>query len=185
MPNIEYFIVDNVNIKETWTESKPSKGSKTRLLNIGKHNAGTDFTIDRFEITNSDIVLPSTVLMMSDASEGVTTINHIRIDNCLVSGINDTKNVTKQFGFIHAINKGSNVWNDVSVTNSTNVWNDVSVTNSTFYEFYIHRVCLEHLLLMSLLRPVTKLLFLIVLSIIGAQIRMAKTLIGLLGISPN
>lgn len=48
-----------------------------------------------------------------------------------------------------------------------------------------HRVCLEHLLLMSLLRPVTKLLFLIVLSIIGAQIRMAKTLIGLLGISPN
>lgn len=35
MPNIEYFIVDNVNIKETWTESKPSKGSKTRLLNIG------------------------------------------------------------------------------------------------------------------------------------------------------
>lgn len=102
MPNIEYFIVDNVNIKETWTESKPSKGSKTRLLNIGKHNAGTDFTIDRFEITNSDIVLPSTVLMMSDASEGVTTINHIRIDNCLVSGINDTKNVTKQFGFIHA-----------------------------------------------------------------------------------
>lgn len=125
MPNIEYFIVDNVNIKETWTESKPSKGSKTRLLNIGKHNAGTDFTIDRFEITNSDIVLPSTVLMMSDASEGVTTINHIRIDNCLVSGINDTKNVTKQFGLIHAINKGSNVWNDVSVT------------NSTFYEFYI------------------------------------------------
>ena len=125
MPNIEYFIVDNVNIKETWTESKPSKGSKTRLLNIGKHNTGTDFTIDRFEITNSDIVLPSTGLMMSDASEGVTTINHIRIDNCLVSGINDTKNVTKQFGFIHAINKGSNVWNDVSVT------------NSTFYEFYI------------------------------------------------
>lgn len=125
MPDIEYFIVDNVNIKETFTESKPSKGSKTRLLNIGKHNAGTDFTIDRFEIKNSDIVLPSTVLMMSDASEGVTTINHIRIDNCMVTGINDTKNVTKQFGFIHAINKGSNIWNDVSVT------------NSTFYEFYI------------------------------------------------
>lgn len=125
MPNIEYFIVDNVNIKETFTASKPSKGSKTRLLNIGKHNAGTDFTINRFEIKNSDIVLPSTVLMMSDASEGVTTINHIRIDNCLVTGINDTKNVTKQFGFIHAINKGSNVWNDISVT------------NSTFYEFYI------------------------------------------------
>lgn len=125
MPDIEYFIVDNVNIKETFTESKASKGSKTRLLNIGKHNAGTDFTIDRFEIRNSDIVLPSTVLMMSDASEGMTTINHIRIDNCLVSGINDTKNVTKQFGFIHAVNKGSNVWNDVSIT------------NSTFYEFYI------------------------------------------------
>lgn len=125
MPDIEYFIVDNVNIKETFTESKPSKGSKTRLLNIGKHNAGTDFTIDRFEIKNSDIVLPSTVLMMSDASEGVTTINHIRIDNCLVTGINDTKNVTKQFGFIHAVNKGSNIWNDVVVT------------NSTFYEFYI------------------------------------------------
>jgi hypothetical protein len=125
MPDIEYFIVDNVNVKETWTESKRSKGSKTRLLNIGKHDAGTDFTIDRFEIKNSEIVLPSTVLMMNDASEGVTTINHIRIDNCLVSGINDTKNVTKQFGFIHAINKGSNVWNDVSVT------------NSTFYEFYI------------------------------------------------
>lgn len=125
MPNIEYFIVDNVNIKETFTESKPSKGSKTRLLNIGKHNAGTDFTIDRFEIKNSDIVLPSTVLMMNDASEGVTTINHIRIDNCLVTGINDTKNVTKQFGFIHAVNKGSNIWKDVSVT------------NSTFYEFYI------------------------------------------------
>ena len=114
MPDIEYFVVDNVNIKETWTDSKPSKGSKTRLLNIGKHDAGTDFTIDRFEITNSDIVLPSAVLMMSDASEGVTTINHIRIDNCLVSGIN-TSAVTKQFGFIHAINKGSNVWNDVSV----------------------------------------------------------------------
>ncbi len=125
MPDIEYFIVENVNIKETYTDSKPSKGSKTRLLNIGKHNAGTDFTIDRFEIRNSDIVLPSAVLMMSDASEGVTTINHIRIDNCLVSGINDTKNVTKQFGFIHAVNKGSDVWRDVSVT------------NSTFYEFYI------------------------------------------------
>ncbi len=125
MPEIEYFIVDNVNIEETLTESKPSKGSKTRLLNIGKHDVGTDFTIDRFEIKNSDIVLPSTVLMMNDASEGVTTINHIHIDNCRVSGINDTKNVTKQYGFIHAINKGSNVWNDVSVT------------NSTFYEFYI------------------------------------------------
>ena len=82
-------------------------------------------TIDRFEIRNSNIVLPSTVLMMNDASEGMTTINHIWIDNCLVTGINDTKYVTKQFGFIHAINKGSNVWNDVSVT------------NSTFYEFYI------------------------------------------------
>ena len=125
MPNIEYFIVDNVNIKETFTESKASKGSKTRLLNIGKHNAGTDFTIDRFEIRNSDIMLPSTVLMLNDASEGVTTINHIRIDNCQVTGINDTKNVTKQFGFIHAINKGADVWNDVSVI------------NSTFYEFYI------------------------------------------------
>ena len=61
MPDIEYFIVENVNIKETYTDSKPSKGSKTRLLNIGKHNAGTDFTIDRFEIRNSDIVLPSAV----------------------------------------------------------------------------------------------------------------------------
>ena len=124
IPEIEYFIVENVNVKEP-VVSGGSGGSKTRLLNIGKHDAGTDITIDRFEIRNSDIVLPSTVLMMSDASEGMTTINHIRIDNCLVTGINDTKYVTKQFGFIHAINKGSNVWNDVAVT------------NSTFYEFYI------------------------------------------------
>ena len=124
IPEINYFIVENVNVKEPIV-SGGSGGSKTRLLNIGKHDAGTDITIDRFEIRNSDIVLPSTVLMMNDASEGMTTINHIRIDNCLVTGINDTKYVTKQFGFIHAINKGSNVWNDVSVT------------NSTFYEFYI------------------------------------------------
>lgn len=124
IPEINYFIVENVNVKEPIVFGG-SGGSKTRLLNIGKHDAGTDITIDRFEIRNSDIVLPSTVLMMSDASEGMTTINHIRIDNCLVTGINDTKYVTKQFGFIHAINKGSNVWNDVSVT------------NSTFYEFYI------------------------------------------------
>lgn len=124
IPEIEYFIVENVNVKEPIV-SGGSGGSKTRLLNISKHDAGTDITIDRFEIRNSDIVLPSTVLMMSDASEGMTTINHIRIDNCLVTGINDTKYVTKQFGFIHAINKGSNVWNDVAVT------------NSTFYEFYI------------------------------------------------
>ena len=117
IPEINYFIVENVNVKEPIV-SGGSGGSKTRLLNIGKHDAGTDITIDRFEIRNSDIVLPSTVLMMSDASEGMTTINHIRIDNCLVTGINDTKYVTKQFGFIHAINKGSNVWNDVSVTNS-------------------------------------------------------------------
>lgn len=124
IPEINYFIVENVNVKEPIV-SGGSGGSKTRLLNIGKHDAGTDITIDRFEIRNSDIVLPSTVLMMNDASEGMTTINHIRIDNCLVTRINDTKYVTKQFGFIHAINKGSNVWNDVSVT------------NSTFYEFYI------------------------------------------------
>lgn len=124
IPDIEYFIVDNVNVKET-IASGGSGGSKTRLLNIGKHDAGTDFTMDRFIIKNSDIVLPSSVLMMSDASEGLTTINHITIDNCMVTGINDTKYVTKQFGFIHAVNKGSNVWNDVSVT------------NSTFYEFYI------------------------------------------------
>lgn len=124
IPEINYFIVENVNVKEPIV-SGGSGGSKTRLLNIGKHDAGTDITIDRFEIRNSNIVLPSTVLMMNDASEGMTTINHIWIDNCLVTGINDTKYVTKQFGFIHAINKGSNVWNDVSVT------------NSTFYEFYI------------------------------------------------
>lgn len=125
VPSIAYFTIENVDIKETLTASKPSKGSKTRLLHIGKHDAGTDLVIDRFEIRNSEIVLPSTVLMMSEASEGLTTINHIRIDNCLVSGINDTKNVTKQFGFIHAIDKGSDVWNDVLVS------------NSTFYEFYI------------------------------------------------
>lgn len=124
MPEIEYFVADRVNIKETIVTGG-SGGSKTRLLAIGKHDAGTDFTIDRFEITNSDIALPSSVLMMNDASTGVTTINHIRIDNCMVSGINDTKYVTKQFGFIHAVNKGSDVWNDISVT------------NCTFYEFYI------------------------------------------------
>ena len=90
IPEIEYFIVENVNVKEP-VVSGGSGGSKTRLLNIGKHDAGTDITIDRFEIRNSDIVLPSTVLMMSDASEGMTTINHIRIDNCLVTGINDTR----------------------------------------------------------------------------------------------
>ena len=55
----------------------------------------------------------------------------ISIGNSLSAGysienaLKTAKNVTKQFGFIHAINKGSNVWNDVSVT------------NSTFYEFYI------------------------------------------------
>lgn len=174
MPDIEYFVVDNVNIKETWTESKPSKGSKTRLLNIGKHDAGTDFTIDRFEITNSDIVLPSAVLMMSDASEGVTTINHIRIDNCLVSGINDTKNVTKQFGFIHAINKALMY----GMMSRSLIPHSMS--------FIFHPVCLERLLLMFLLPQVTRLLFLIVLSTTGARIRMVvKTLIGLLEISPN
>lgn len=124
IPEIEYFIVENVNVKEP-VVTGGSGGSKTRLLNIGKHDAGTDITIDRFEIRNSDVILPSSVLMMNDASDGMTTINHIRIDNCRVTGINDTKYVTKQFGFIHAINKGSNVWNDVSVS------------NSTFYEFYI------------------------------------------------
>lgn len=124
IPEIEYFIVENVNVKEPVVDGG-SGGSKTRLLNIGKHDAGTDITIDRFEIRNSDIVLPSSVLMMNDASEGTTTIKRIRIDNCRVTGINDTKYVTKQFGFIHAINKGSDVWSDVSVT------------NSTFYEFYI------------------------------------------------
>lgn len=174
MPDIEYFVVDNVNIKETWTESKPSKGSKTRLLNIGKHDAGTDFTIDRFEITNSDIVLPSAVLMMSDASEGVTTINHIRIDNCLVSGINDTKNVTKQFGFIHAINKGSNVWNDVSVT------------NSTFYEFYISPGVFGAPTANVPIAAGNKVVISNCTSTTGARIRMVvKTLIGLLEISPN
>lgn len=124
MPEIEYFIVENVNVKEP-VEGVTSGGSKTRLLNISKHDAGTDITIDRLEVRNSDIVLPSCLLMMADASEGMTTINHIRIDKCRVTGINDTKYVTKQFGFIHAVNKGSNVWNDVSVS------------NSTFYEFYI------------------------------------------------
>ena len=88
IPEINYFIVENVNVKEPIV-SGGSGGSKTRLLNIGKHDAGTDITIDRFEIRNSDIVLPSTVLMMNDASEGMTTINHIRIDNCLVTGINE------------------------------------------------------------------------------------------------
>lgn len=124
MPEIEYFVVENVNVKEP-VGSGTSGGSKTRLLNIGKHDAGTDITIERLEVRNSDIMLPSCLLMMTDASEGVTTINHIRIDKCVVTGINDTKYVTKQFGFIHAVSKGSNVWNDVSVS------------NSTFYEFYI------------------------------------------------
>lgn len=124
MPEIEYFIVENVNVEEP-VGSGTSGGSKTRLLNISKHDAGTDITIDRLEVRNSDIVLPSCLLMMADDSEGMTTINHIRIDKCRVTGINDTKYVTKQYGFIHAVKKGSNVWNDVSVS------------NSTFYEFYI------------------------------------------------
>ena len=68
IPEINYFIVENVNVKEPIV-SGGSGGSKTRLLNIGKHDAGTDITIDRFEIRNSNIVLPSTVLMMNDASE--------------------------------------------------------------------------------------------------------------------
>ncbi len=122
-PSIDYFIVENVNIEENLPDQ--SRGSKTYLFGVGTRAAGEDFTIDRFEITNSAIKLPTGVIMMNESNDGVATINHIRIDNCLVTGINDTKLVTRQFGFIHAPQKGGDVWQDVSVS------------NSTFYEFYI------------------------------------------------
>lgn len=122
-PHIDYFIVENVDVEENVPDN--SRGSKTYLFGVGKRSAGNDCTIDRFELVNSAVMLPTGVIMMNEANDGVTTINHIRIDNCRVTGINDTKLVTKQFGFIHAPKKGGNVWNDVRVT------------NSTFYEFYI------------------------------------------------
>lgn len=122
-PHIDYFTVENVDVEENVPDN--SRGSKTYLFGVGKRSAGNDCTIDRFELVNSAVMLPTGVIMMNEANDGVTTINHIRIDNCRVTGINDTKLVTKQFGFIHAPKKGGNVWNDVRVT------------NSTFYEFYI------------------------------------------------
>ena len=122
-PHIDYFTVENVDVEENVPDN--SRGSKTYLFGVGKRSAGNDCTIDRFELVNSAVMLPTGVIMMNEANDGVTTINHIRIDNCRVTGINDTKLVTKQFGFIHAPKKGGNVWNDVRVT------------NSTFHEFYI------------------------------------------------
>lgn len=122
IPEVEYFVVENVNIKEAIPAGGTSGADATRLLFIGKHNAGTDFVIDRFEVRNSDIALPASLLMMSQASDGLTTINKIRVENCLVTGNND---VAKQYGFIHAPYRGSNIWSDVAVT------------NCTFYDFYV------------------------------------------------
>ncbi len=122
-PHIDYFTVENIDIEENQPQN--SRGSKTYLFSVGKRSAGENFTIDRFEIINAAIMLPTSVIMMNESNDGIATINHINIDNCLVTGINDTKLVTKQFGFIHAPKKGGNVWNDVRVS------------NSTFYEFYI------------------------------------------------
>lgn len=122
-PQIDYFVVENVDVEEN--KSETSRGSKTYLFGVGKRSAGNDFTIDRFEIRNSFIKLPTGVIMMNESNDGVATINHIRIDDCLVTGINDTKYVSKPFGFIHAPKKGGDVWHDVEVS------------NSTFYEFYI------------------------------------------------
>lgn len=122
---IDYFMIDNVNIEETIPEGGATAGSSSSLLTIKQGDV--DFVIDRFEITNSDIFLPTPTVLMWNIKNAtkVATINHIRVDNCLVRGSLDTNKAKAEYGFVHALNAGCNVWKDISIT------------NCTFYERYV------------------------------------------------
>ena len=154
---IDYITLENVDFAENidFDNGGVTKGTKTYFLSAEKK--GETNKIGRVEFINSKINLAGALIFVgkSGLPKGSNiTIENIKIDNCILKGINDSKNAGAAVALIHAPNAGCNVWNNVSVTNSTFFSRDVTyglfgqlaetavpgigkieVTNCTFYKY--------------------------------------------------
>lgn len=156
--HIGVFEIDGVDLREYTTEKDGDKGD-TSLFNVDQRSdAGQPLIIGEFIIKHCDIVgIRRGVFLCNKkhAQSSPILISKIVIDHVMYDTTSDTQN-TQTFGFINIEGEYTDIWADVTISNSTfynspkirglfgkpgakNYWNQtagsVKIQNCTFFDF--------------------------------------------------